>query len=80
MRAIEISAMFDENGQIFIENLPLIKNKKVKLLILIDEEKNENEFYSLAAEGLSKAYAADEPEYESFLIKESNPSYKNAGR
>lgn len=80
MRAIETSAVFDENGHILIQNLPLIKNKKVKLLFLIEDEKTENEFYTLSEEGLSKAYSSDEPEYDLSLIKEPNPSYKHAGR
>jgi len=80
MKAIETSAVFDENGHIIMEDMPAIKNKKVKLLILIDEEDMKNEFYNLSIQGLSKAYSIDEPEYELALIKESNPAYKNGGR
>ena len=80
MRAIETSAVFDENGHIILGDMPSIKNKKVKLLILIDEEDSDNEFYDLSAQGLSKAYAVDEPEYEKFLIKEPHPEYNNEGR
>ena len=77
MRAIETSAVFDENGHIILEDIPAIKNKKVKLLILIDEEDSKNEFYALSKQGLSKAYSIDEPEYDQSLVKESNPEYKN---
>lgn len=79
MKAIETSAVFDENGQIFIDNLPAIKNQKVKLLILIDEDE-EDDFYALSARGLSKAYSDDEPDYDLSSIKEPNPLYKNEGR
>ncbi|MEO6330275.1 MAG: hypothetical protein ABIO55_15180 [Ginsengibacter sp.] len=79
MRAIETSAVFDEHGHIILENMPSIKNKKVKLLILIDEEDTKEEFYNLSMQGLSKAYSIDEPEYDQSLIKEPNPEYKNEG-
>lgn len=80
MRAIETSALFDENGHIILDNIPAIKNKKVKLLILIEEEDLKNEFYDLSKQGLSKAYSMDEPEYDQSLVKEPNPQYKNEGR
>lgn len=75
MKAIEANAVFDENGKLNIENQPIIKNKKVKLLILIDEEEQEADFYTLSEQNLSKAYSYDEPEYDLSLVKEPNPSY-----
>ena len=80
MKAIETSAEFDKNGRIILHDMPAIKNKKVKLLILIEEEDSKNEFYDLSMQGLSKAYSTDEPEYNGSLVKESNPEYKNEGR
>ncbi|HEY8689865.1 MAG TPA: hypothetical protein VIM07_11575 [Chitinophagaceae bacterium] len=80
MRAIETSAAFDENGHIILDDIPAIKNKKVKLLILIDEEDTNNEFYDLSMQGLSKAYSVDEPEYDQSVVKEPNPEYKNERR
>ena len=74
MKAIERLAEFDENGNFIIQNLPTLKNKKVKLLILIEEE--ESEFYTLSAMSLSNAYADEEPEYNLSMIKEQNPAYK----
>jgi hypothetical protein len=47
---------------------------------LIEEEETDNEFHSLSVQGLSKAYSMDEPEYVLSLVKEPNPSYKDAGR
>lgn len=76
MKAIETSASFDENGHIILKDMPEIKNKKVKLLILIDEEDSNKEFYDLAMQGLSNAYSTDEPEYNQSLVKEPNPDYK----
>ncbi len=73
MKAIETSAVFDENGHIILDDIPAIKNKKVKLLILIDEEDTQNEFYDLSIQGLSKAYSIDEHEYNMSSIKEPNP-------
>ena len=79
MKAIETTARFDENGKIIIDKLPVIKNKKVRLLILVEEE-IESDFYKISAEGLSNAYSVDEPEYDLSLVKEPNPEYKNEGR
>lgn len=76
MKAIETSASFDENGHIILNDMPEIKNKKVKLLILIDEEDSNKEFYDLSIQGLSKAYAIDEPDYDQSSVKEHNPEYK----
>jgi hypothetical protein len=76
MKAIETLASFDENGHIILNDMPEIKNKKVKLLILIDEEDLNSEFYNLSIQGLSKAYAVDEPEYDPSSVKEPNPEYK----
>ena len=44
---------------------------------MIDEDDTKNEFYDLSMQGLSKAYSIDERDYESSLIKEANPEYKN---
>lgn len=74
MKAIETFAVFDEEGKMSIENPPLLKNKKVKLLILIEEE--ENQFYKLSSEGLSKAYSANEPDYDLSLISEPNATFE----
>jgi len=49
-------------------------------LLILFEEESENDFYNLSAEGLSKAYSIDEPEYELSLVKEPNPDYKNEAR
>jgi hypothetical protein len=79
MKAVEALATFNEKGEIFIENLPNIKNKKVKLLFLFEDDA-QDDFYTLSARGLAKAYSDDEPEYDTSLLKEPNPLYKNEGR
>lgn len=80
MQAIETHAVFDKDGKLINEDMPAIKNKKVKLLFLINEDDRANEFYDLSLHGLSKACSNDEPEYDLSLIKEKepNPLYKNA--
>ncbi|MDQ6610623.1 MAG: glycosyl hydrolase family 31 [Bacteroidota bacterium] len=80
MKAIETAANFDENGQLIIHHLPELRNQKVKLLILIEDDETEDEFYNLSLQGLSNTYANEEPEYDLSLVKEHNPMYKNAGR
>lgn len=79
MKAIETSATFNENGEMIIDNPPKMKNKRVKLLFLYEDD-SEDDFYKLASESLSKAYSDDEPEYNASMIKEPNPLYKDARR
>ena len=76
MKAIGVSAVFDENGKLNIDNLPLFKNKKVKVFIVTEEEEEkEDDFYSLSTFGLSNAYSNNEPEYDLSLIQEPNADY-----
>lgn len=79
MKAFETAATFNEKGEMAVDRLPDLKNKRVKLLFLFDDEAGDD-FYGMAASGLAKAYAADEPEYDASMIKEPNPLYKHAGR
>ncbi len=76
MRAIETTAFFDEKGELKIEDLPKIKNQKVKLLILM-EETEQNEWYKLSEKSLSNAYGDNEPDYSLNMVKEPNPDYKS---
>jgi hypothetical protein len=75
MQAIETTASFNEEGELKIDNLPKIKNQKVKLLILL-EENEQNEWYQFAGKELSAAYSEDEPSYTLNMLKEPNPDYK----
>ena len=75
MQAIETTANFNEKGELEIDNLPMIKNKKVKLLILI-EENEQSEWYQFSGKGLSAAYGENEPDYTLNMLKEPNPDYK----
>ncbi len=76
MQAIETTANFNEKGELEIDNLPLIKNQKVKLLILL-EENEMNEWHQFSGQHLSSAYGNDEPEYTLGMLKEPNPDYKS---
>ena len=75
MQAIETTARFNEKGELKIDNLPIIKNQKVRLLILVDESEH-NEWYRFSGRGLSEAYGEDEPFYSLDMLKEPNPDYK----
>ena len=75
MLAIETTASFNEKGELKIDNLPKIKNQKVKLLILL-EENEQNDWYQFSAKGLSAAYGDDEPSYTLNMLQEPNPDYK----
>ncbi len=74
MQAIETTANFNEMGELKIDYLPIIKNQKVKLLILLDETE-QKEWQQFSGQALSKAYSQDEPEYMLDMIKEPNPEY-----
>jgi len=74
MQAIETTASFNEKGELKIDNLPLIKNRKVKLLILLDETE-QKEWHQFSNQTLSKAYSEDEPDYTLNMLKEPNPDY-----
>ena len=54
-----------------IENFPSLKNAKVNLLFLI-EENEVNDFYKFSAKALANAYSYDEPWYKLSNIKEVN--------
>ncbi len=77
MKAIETFAVFDENGSMQIENVPVLKNEKVKLLFLIIEDEDKD-FYHTSSIGLTNAYSDDEPDYDLYLVNEPNIAY--AGR
>ncbi len=74
MQAIETTAKFNEKGELEIDNLPFIKNQKVKLLILLDESEM-NEWHQFSGKHLSDAYGKGEPEYTLNMLKEPNPDY-----
>jgi len=74
MQAIETTASFNEKGELKIDSLPGIKNQKVRLLILLEANK-QNEWYQFSGKGLSAAYGEDEPAYTLNMVKESNPGY-----
>lgn len=76
MEAIETTANFNENGELEIDNLPVIKNQKVKLLILL-EENEKNVWNRFSNQHLSDAYGKQEPEYNLNMLKEPNPEYKS---
>lgn len=75
MQAIETTASFNEKGELTIDNLPLIKSQKVKLLILL-EENEQNEWFRFSGKHLSAAYSDEEPSYTLNMVKEPNPDYK----
>lgn len=74
MQAIETTANFNEKGELTIDNLPMIKNQKVKLLILL-EENEQKEWQQFSGQALSKAYGQDEPDYTLSMLNEPNPDY-----
>jgi hypothetical protein len=78
MEAIETTAKFDAEGILKIDNLPALKNRKVKILILLPDKENED-WFELSKGKLSQAYGDIEPEYELSMINEPNENY-NEGR
>jgi len=74
MQAIETTASFNEKGELKIDNLPMIKNQKVKLLILL-QENEQSEWYRFSGKELSAAFSEDEPDYTLNMLNEPNPDY-----
>lgn len=74
MRAIETTASFNDKGELKIDNLPNIKNQKVKLLILM-EENEEIEGHHFSGKSLSATYSDNEPNYSLSMVKEPNPDW-----
>ena len=72
MATIETTAIFNDEGQLVTGGLPGIKNRKVKLLIQFEEDSNAgtNEIAVL-----SRAYAADEPDYAGAMLNEPEVEY-----
>ena len=75
MQSIDTTASFNENGELTIDILPIIKNQKVKLLILL-EENDQNEWYQYPGKRFSAAYPKYEPSYTLNMHIEPNPDYK----
>lgn len=78
MEAIEIKGKVNEEGKLIIEDLLAIRNKQVRVMLLIEnEEEDERDAWIQASIArLSQAYEEDEPEYTLDMIKEPNPKYK----
>lgn len=74
MGYITISAHYDGKQVLFDEPVKLEANTKLLVTVL---SKNEvDELTSIALSSLGRAYASDEPEYSTHLIKEPNAEYK----
>lgn len=78
MKAIEIKGTIDHEGKLIIPDPLPIRNKQVRVVLLIEEnEEEEREIWLQASiERLKQAYGEDEPEYTSDMIIEPNPQYK----
>ncbi len=75
MKTLETTGYLNEKGEIKLDISPGLKNKKVKVLIVFNDEENEDwRLHSL--ENLSKAYGDEEPDYELSTIKEPNTLYQ----
>ncbi len=59
MQPIETFAIFDGNGKMTIENIPFLKNKKVKFILRLDDEEEQN-FSKLSAHSPSSGYSDDD--------------------
>jgi len=74
MATIETTAFFDDEGALITNNLPGLSNRKVKLIIQIDDGQPTGiDDIDIAA--LSKLYAVDEPDYEGPTLNEPEIEY-----
>jgi hypothetical protein len=82
MKALTLSATFDGEHIRLEEPHLLPKNARLLVTVLPTEDAaatDRDHWLALAAQGLSRAYGPDEPEYPDTVIKEPNPLY-NDGR
>ncbi len=78
MEALEIKATVDGKGRLIIGELLQLRNRQVRVMLLIEEDEEEREdWYRLATGGLTGGYGDNEPEYSLNMVKEPNPQYKN---
>lgn len=75
MKAIETTGNFNENGELTIDMLPVLRNQKVRLLILLEEDERKD-WHHISAAGLPTAYGDNEPEYTLDMLKEPNVGYQ----
>jgi hypothetical protein len=75
MVAIEELVTFDNEGKIILSPIDSLKNKRARILILLDE-KERDDFLQMSLSGLAKAYGEHEPEYDLSMISEPNPDYE----
>ncbi len=75
MVAMEEWVTFDNDGKIILPPIDALKNKKARILILLDE-KERDDFLQMSLTGLGRAYGEHEPEYDLSMISEPNPDYE----
>src|SRR3569833_2388701 len=74
MATFETTAFFNEQGTLITNDLPGLSNRKVKLIIqLNDGQPTGIDDIDIAA--LSKLYAADEPDYQDTTLNEPGIEY-----
>ena len=63
-----------------IEDIEAEMLKEYGIIVKIEEKQEQQSWHQLGRNTLEKSYGADEPDYESMIIKEPNPDYiKNEG-
>jgi len=65
-----------EKIQLIEKVIPEIELSFQQTIAKVEREEERNEWLTLSAQGLERAYGNDEPEYPSTLVKEPNPKYK----
>ena len=63
-----------------IEDIEAEMLKEYGIIVKIEEKQEQQSWHQLGRNTLEKSYGADEPDYESLILKEPNPDYiKNEG-
>lgn len=80
MNNVSIRAHFDGKQILLDEPVELEPNTQLIVTVLSNNNSEHESWLAVSAEKLKEAFAEDEPEYPSSLIKEPNPEYERKRR
>lgn len=76
MSNIALRAHFDGEKIVLDEPFDLEPDTELLVVVPTEEEVDDRQYWlQLSAQGLARAYAEDEPEYDLSKVKEFNPNY-----
>lgn len=70
-----LKAMYDGQKVLFEQEANIPENSKL-IVILLDDDGEDEDWYNFSAQNMSRAYGENEPDYTDAPIKEPNPLYE----